>query len=460
MGKTGLMTSQLGIEITGNNVANANTEGYSKQSLQLSNAPTLEFNGSMIGQGAVVSGIGREESVFITNQLIDKGGDYGEFSAMNEPLEELERIVAMGENSLADDLDSFFVSWQALSTDPASNVLRQDVIQQADVLADNLNQMTSELDQLQENINLSLESQVDQVNQQLDQVADLNQRIMASEADGSNANGLRDERERVLLELSQTLGIESYENGNGMVSVQLPSGLPLVEGGIASQLSSERQAGKAVLQLDMGGSQVNLATDDVGGEIKGLLTVRDETIEQVASDLDQLAYRLAQAVNEVHEGGVDADGQPGQPFFSVTTATAPGANPWDGAASSLSVAISAPAQVAAGTVPAPDHTSGDNTNTLNMVALQQQELVEGSTLTTFYSLLAADVGLQVEQNDYALTTASDALMQIQNMRDGLVGVSTDEELLLLTQYQSGYEAAAKYLAVVDEMLDTLMTIGA
>ncbi|MDY0189097.1 MAG: flagellar hook-associated protein FlgK [Desulfuromonas sp.] len=458
VGKTGLMLSQKGVEVAGNNVTNANTEGYSRQTLEVSSAPSLEFNGTMVGQGAVATGIAREESVFVTQQLIDKSADFGEQDAMTESLEEVERIVSVSDNNLAADIDEFFVSWQSLSTDPSSDVTRQEVIQMGDIIADNLVQMNDELENVQENINVSIESEVESLNQMLEQVAELNQRIVSTEVTGDSANGLLDEQDLLLQELAQTIGIQTYTTESGMVSVQLSSGLPLVEGGDASTVVANRVAGDVQLTLNMGGSEATLGLDDVGGEIGGMLTVRDEVIPDVQSDLDQLAYTFANEINAIHEAGVDSDGNSGSAFFSYTTSSDPSAEAWTGAASTLAVAITEPSEVAVGTILPPDNTSGDNTNALAMVALQEQELVDGSTFNEFYSKIASGVGLDVERNEFELSVAEDALVQVQNMRDVAVGVSTDEELLLLTQYQSGYQASAKYISAVQDMLDVLMAI--
>ena len=123
------------------------------------------------------------------------------------------------------------------------------------------------------------------------------------------------------------------------------------------------------------------------------------------------------------------------------------------------MALTDTAQVAAGTTAAPDNQPGDNENTLNMVALQDQAVINGTnTLNDYYAVIASDVGLTVSQNEAMSDSTGDSLAQIQNMRDSVAGVSTDEEMLMLIQYQSGYEAAARYLTTVDEMLDTLMSM--
>ncbi|WP_316347396.1 flagellar basal body protein [Desulfuromonas acetoxidans] len=128
-GKTGLMVSQKGIEVTGNNLTNASTEGYSRQVLKVSSSPALEHNGIIVGHGAVVTAIARQESVFVTKQLINKSGDYGEQAAMAEPLGELERIAGISDDNLVADINAYFEAWQALSNEPSGTVERQEVIQ-------------------------------------------------------------------------------------------------------------------------------------------------------------------------------------------------------------------------------------------------------------------------------------------------------------------------------------------
>ncbi len=455
-GKTGLMVSQKGIEVTGNNLTNASTEGYSRQVLKVSSSPALEHNGIIVGHGAVVTAIARQESVFVTKQLINKSGDYGEQAAMAEPLGELERIAGIADDNLVADINAYFEAWQALSNEPSGTVERQEVIQMGKNIAKTFASMDDDLNELTENINVSIAAEVDTINQMADQIAGLNLRIVSTEAGGASANGLRDDRDQLLQELSELVGINTYEGGSGMVSVQLSSGLPLVEGGIASSMSSSRVDGLTTLSLDMGATTVELGLDDFGGEIKGLMSVRDNEIPQVRDNLDRLAYTLANEVNAVHEAGVDLDGNPGVRFFSYSTSTAADAEAWTGAAATLAVAITQTDQVAAGAT----SSSGDNTNTLAMVALQDAEVVDGSTFNEFYSKIASKVGLAVDQNTYELETAQDALVQVQNMRDSAVGVSTDEELLLLTQYQTGYRAAAQYINAINEMLDTMLTMGA
>ena len=452
IGSSGLAINQKGIEVTGNNVSNVNTEGYSKQTLEVSSSPALEYNGQMIGSGATVSGISRETNTFVTKQLTNKSAEYGEENAKSIVLAEIEQIVDIEEGSISTSIDEFFDAWQELSSNPSGTLERQQVMQIGANLAGDFQAMVSDLNTVAESINTDLEGKITTLNRQLQEIADLNIQIVSAESTGISANALRDQRDLLLQEVSEVAGVSYYEESNGMVSVQLAGGQPLVTADTVSTLATEWDSGTLNITLTSGASTTQLDAGDFGGEVGGMLEIRDEYIPDLIEQLDILAYNLATAVNTVHSGGVDQDGNAGTDFFTFSSS---GTDPWDGAASTLTMALTDTSQVAAGLGTA----SGDNENTLNMVELQNTALIDGtSTLNEYFSAIAADVGLTVSQNTAALESAEDTLTQLQNMRDSISGVSTDEEMLLLVQYQSGYEAAAKYLTTVDEMLDTLMSM--
>jgi flagellar hook-associated protein 1 FlgK len=325
----------------------------------------------------------------------------------------------------------------------------------ADLAAD-FQSLVSDLTTVVESIDTDLAGTITTLNQQLQEIADLNVQIVSAESTGISANSLRDQRDLLLPTVSETAGSSYYEEANGMVSVQLSSGLPLVTADMVSTLTTQWDSGTMDIILTGGASTTQLNAGDFGGEVGGMLELRDEYIPDLLEQLDILAYNLVTAVNAVHGGGVDLDGNSGTDFFTFSNS---GMDPWDGAASTLTMALSDTSQVAAGTIAAPNNQPGDNENTLNMVALQSSALIDGtSTLNEYFATIAANVSLTVIRNSSALESANDTLTQLQNMRDSISGVSTDEEMLLLVQYQSGYEAAAKYLTAVDEMLEILMSM--
>lgn len=456
IGASGLSVNQKGIEVTGNNVANVNTEGYSKQTVEVSPTPALEFGGQMIGQGTTISAINRETNSFVSKQLTSKSAEYGEKDGKSLPLAEIEQIVGIDENNLSTELDEFFAAWQELSTDPSSTLQRQQLLYVGDNLAQRFQSIVSALNDVQEGINDNLSGTISTLNQQLQRVADLNLQIVSAESTGISANSLRDQRDLLLQNISEVAGISYYEENNGMVSVQLASGLPLVTANTVSELAATWNSGSLNMTLTSGTSTRILSENDFGGEIGGQLEIRDRYIPALVEQLDILAYNLATAVNSVHTAGYDLDGNAGNDFFSFSNS---GSDPWNGAASTLNLALNSASQVAAGATPSPNNQPGDNENVLAMLELQSQPLLSGTTtLNEYYASIAATVGLTVSQNSSAFAAAEDSLTQMQNMRDAVAGVSIDEEMLLLVQYQSGYEAAARFLTAVDEMLEILMTL--
>jgi len=455
-GKTSLSTNQKVIEIAGNNIANVNTPGYSRQKAILTPYPSLNFNGFMIGQGVKVGDIVREHDAFLSTQIQDKSAGYGEADAKTFPLAELERVFGISEGGISTEIDNFFDSWQELTANPGGQTERDVVIQRGELLASSFHTAVAELDGVKRNIDESLLSRIDGVNDSLQRVADLNIRISAIESSGQSANTFRDERDLLLADLSSSLGIQSLEDKEGNVLVQLPGGQPLVQKGNALTLEGEVVADELQLQVTTSsGTSTPIDPTTLGGAFKGLLEVRDQLIPDLESQLDKLAYSLATEINALHSTGRDLNDNTGVLFFDALPVTVPPANLWDGAANALSVSLSSPDQLAAGLTDAP----GDNTIALSIAELGSAKIVDGTdTLTGAYSRISAQVGLEAGQNELATAANEDTMTQLKNLRDGKVGVSLEEEMINLIQYQKGFEASAKFLATVDEMMDTILTI--
>lgn len=453
LGKTSLATHQTLIDVTGNNIANVNTDGYSRQSVDLATVPALNFRGFQIGRGVTANNIQRAEDTFLSRQILDKNASLGEQSAQATPLSELEAIFNIGDNNLTSKIDQFFESWEQLSVTPDGSVERDSVLQYGTLLTDSFHAMSQDLADLSQQVDGSLTSKLDEINLKLQQVAEYNQRITTIEASGVNANADRDGRDALLEDLSYSLGIQSYENKDGSVNVQLPTGLPLVNGMQAFSLESTATATGSALQLNLGSTTRPVDSNSLGGEFKGLLYLRDEFIPQVRNDLDQLAYSLATEVNTVHANGTGLDGSTGVSFFSLSLTGA--TDPWTGAAASIAVALTDGNQVAAGQSSA----SGDNRNSLLMADLKNSKVIGGThSFGTFYAKMASDIGIESAQNQLSVSGLEDTMLQLENLLDSKVGVSLEEEMINLIQYQRGFEASAKLLTTVDEMMDTVLSI--
>lgn len=467
--RTSLEVNQKSIEITGNNISNVNTEGYSRQKADFQTYPAMNFGDFFIGQGVKISNVSREHDVFIEQQLKQKAVDYGFQDALTRPLSELESVFTITNDNISTDIDNFFDSLQELTADPSDLVQRNNVILQGEVLATSFNNTINQLNSIQENINNTIVSKLDAVNSQLRELADLNDRIYSIEIQGQMANSARDQREMVAKELAKTLGAQSYEAKNGMLSVALPGGLPLVQGNMAMSISAQTSGTDMTLQLHAGGVTRDLGVRNLGGAFQGLLDVRDNLIPEMTGDLDKLAYELSVAVNLQHRAGGGLDSTTGIDFFNMPpnyapSPPAPTAAEYAGAARNISVALTDPTQLAAGAAPDPgpppgNVAPGDNRNALILSNIGDTYLIGGAdTFTSLYGKISAKIGIESNQNQLSLKGAQDAMDQLENFRDGLVGVSLEEEMISLIQYQRGFESSAKFLSTVDEMMSTVINI--
>lgn len=546
-GKTSLSVNQKSIEVVGNNVANVNTPGYSRQEAVLSPYPALNFGGFFIGQGVKVSDVQREHNAFLQGQINDKNQTLGQEEAKTEPLEELERVFSVGDESLATEIDRFFDAWQQLTANPGSPVERDIVRQRGELLGQAFDNLQSEMNTIRSNINNTLSSKVDQVNLKLEEVADLNKRIKLVEAGGNTANTFRDRRDRLLSELSKHVGAKSIEEKDNTVTVQLPGGMPLVQGGNALTMERVQEGSDLSFQLRLNNTELEAPNNQFGGEFSGLLDVRDRIMDGIGKELDNMQYKIRTYVNQQHEAGVGLDGETGRSFFakaehysSYNSFSNPDAGGFDTGDLKLSVAgqettvaidsnnnslqgmrdainnsgaevlasvikdqdsggyklsltpttqgeevkvntsnlsggsksigsfcpkcegeeqmqvqVADTAHVAAGNSSAP----GDNTNAQDIAALANAPIMQGTdTFSGYYGKVAADVGLEAGNNDLVLEGAKDALTQLNNLRDGKVGVSLEEEMIDLIQFQKGFEASSKFLSTVDEMMDSVINL--
>ena len=452
-GRTSLQTNQKAIEITGLNVANVNTDGYSRQTPNLTPYPSLSFGDFFIGTGVTVGSVGRSHDVFLAGQITGKSAEVGLENSMTHPLAELERVIGIGDGSLSDEIDQFFDAWRQLSTNPGGEIERQAVLQRGELIGNAFVNVYNETQQVVKNINNTIVSKIDGVNLQLDEIAQLNNRISAIEMTGQDANSYRDRRDMLLKNVSEIIGARNFETSVGTVSVQLPNGMPLVEGNQATHIVAVYNGTDVNLELDFGTSRLPLDRTSLGGEFRGLYEVRDATIPDVVNRLDQLAYTFASEINTVHQAGTDLSGTAGVDFFVQPAAVA-------GAASSLAMNITATSQIAAGITPPPG-APGDNRNALAMLDVEQAQLggLGGNdTLVSFYGKIAATTGVEAARNRQAQQGYADSLVQLQNLRDGVDGVSLEDEMINLMKYQKGFEASAKFLATVDEMMATLLAI--
>ena len=446
-----LMTQQQAISVTSHNIANVNTPGYSRQRLNMNTNIPLESSVGPMGNGVSGDSIERIYDRFLTAQISNESEGLGKWEAQKSAVEMLEVVFNESDGSgLSQAMSKFWDAWQSVTNNPAGTTERQILVSASQVLANTFNKLDLDLNQSQQNLDLALQGAVEEINRLSGQLADLNAKILSSEAGSASANDYRDQRELVLKELSTLIDIDTFEDANGAVSVLVASGRPLVSANQYWLLSTEVNASGLhdVVWVDDSGSTTNITSDISSGKLKGLLDVRDVIITDYLTRLDTLAGTLRTDLNLLHQGGYDLNGIAGEEFFIGTgTAADLEVNPNIVADFNLIAAASD-----ALTFP------GDNRNAIDIANLQHQLTMSGNTATynDYYGSVIRDVGNEVLKSDSYYLHQSDMMAQLENQRESVSGVSLDEEMINLIKFQNAYTAAARLVTTADEMMQTIM----
>ena len=547
--KLGLLAQQLAIEVTGQNVANVETEGYSRQDVSFeANTPRghIKYGGlHQLGTGVRIASIERAHDQFLFTQIMDEGDLTGSTEVKKEIFEQLEVLFNEGSGrSLNDALSSFFSSVHDLATNARGLPERVDLISKAEHLASTFNQTGNQLFTIQRNIDATIETEVAKINTLTTQIGKLNESIHANEPTSQyKANDLRDNRDRLVKELSKKIDIQLVQESDNQISLTLKDGTALVLKDQVFDLSTSINANNESFNdvyIDSGSTTKNITSTIKGGELRGYLDMRDTKVESVLDKMNILSGSFIQEFNSIHREGFGIDGSSGLDFFTpldvtvdhdadntgtavvsmtnaspttvsvdefeivftsassfnlnnlttnassgtFTFASATTFNIKDGfavaisgtaasgdkvtfsvsedAASLMSVSstITADGQkIAAGTT-----TNGDGGNALLMANLQN-ELVFNSvtwssesgsfTFDEYYNAVVSTIGIESFSAQAILRQQEGVMLQLNSRRESISGVSIDEEMIKMIKFQQAYNASARMISMVDEMLDTL-----
>lgn len=452
IGKDALLTQQRGIDVTGQNIANVNTPGYSRQRVVMETKEPLDFFPGQIGTGVRAQGIERIYDRFIGLQMSAEQEQVGLWEARLGGLEKVEMIFDESTGyGLNEAMSEFWNAWQDVSDNPSGQAERVALQAKSETLADQFQKITGDLEEVQEDMDASVSGTLEEINLIAEQIADLNQKIAQTEIGGQNANDFRDKRDLLVQELSEKIDIESFENSDGKVTVLVAGGRPLVEGGSSWRVGTAPTASGLcdVVWIDGEGNEFDITGTIQGGKVKGWLEVRDEVIPDYQTKLDQLAAGLIAEVNAVHQAGYGLDGSFNTAFFTGSDASDIAFSP----AIAADLRLIAASGTAAG-VP------GDNANAIALAELQHKLTMNGSTLTfdEYYNSLISTVGNATQEASTYLDHHTAMSTQLSNYRESVSGVSLDEETVNLVMFQHAYEAAAKLISTVDELLATVISM--
>ncbi|MZH42389.1 MAG: flagellar hook-associated protein FlgK [Nitrospinae bacterium] len=324
--KLGLLSQQLAIEVTGQNIANVQTEGYSRQEVKFESTNPRSFNLGQLGTGVRVAGIERSHDEFLFSQILGEGDTLGQYQVRKDVYDQLEILLSENNGqSLNQSLSSFFASVQDLASNPTGLPERSNMLAEAQSLTSVFNNLGESLFQIQQNLDSAISVEVEKINSLAAEVAALNKSIHANEPTTFSANDLRDKRDQKVKELSELIDLNFVDEQDGQISLTLDDGTPLVLQSTAFTLATSINGNnKSFLDVeiqDAAGNSTNITSSVTGGSLKGYLDMRDTEVEAIRDKLDRLAAGFVQEFNNIHQQGFGIDGTTGNNFFNALTTT-------------------------------------------------------------------------------------------------------------------------------------------
>lgn len=439
--RSALITQQRAMDVTGHNVANAQTAGYSRQQVTLSAATPLWSAWGTIGRGVEVADVSRVRDTFLDGSYRRESGSLGLSTTLESLLSQVEGALAEpSDTGVAANLDDLFEGFADLANDPANSSVRDTVRQAAARLTQQLRRLDARIEQARSDAVEQLRSGADEVNTLAGRIADLNAQILAASGGGRSAPDLEDQRDLLVDQLSGKIGVRVVTHDDGTIGV-LSGDTLLVDGGAAQQLVVTASGGGYGLGLAGGGT-----VDPQSGSLKALVDLNSTTLPGMSAELDRFTAALVAEVNAVHRTGTTLGGATGTDFFDAAGLTA--------GSISLAAGILASTDAIAASA---SGEAGDGAVALRLSGLGGLGVgsLGGRTLREFYTQFASSVGTGVANATSDAEAAQTLVDNSDAQRSAVSGVSLDEEMVTLVAQQQAYGAAARLITIADEMMDQL-----
>ncbi|CZV79577.1 flagellar hook-associated protein 1 [Enterobacter cloacae] len=319
---SGLSAAQAALNTVSNNISSYNVAGYTRQTTVLGASNSTLTGGGWVGNGVYVSGVQREYDAFITNQLRAAQTQSSGLTTRYQQMSKIDDVLSDSTNSLSTTLQDFFKSLQTLVSNAEDPAARQTVLGKADGLVNQFKTNDQYLRDQDSQVNTAIASSVEQINNYAKQIANLNDQIsrLTGAGAGSSPNDLLDQRDQLVSELNQIVGVEVAVQDGGTYNVSFGNGYSLVQGSKANQLAAVKSSADptrtTIAYSDEVSGNVEIPEKMVTtGSLGGLFTFRSEDLDKARNNLNQLALAFADAMNKQHEAGFDANGDAGGKLF-------------------------------------------------------------------------------------------------------------------------------------------------
>ncbi|PLR90808.1 flagellar hook-associated protein FlgK [Bacillus sp. T33-2] len=505
--RRGMFTQQSALHTTGHNISNVNTPGYSRQRINFNETypfPAAGFNKPMLpgqmGTGVEAGSIQRIRDDFLDLRYRGQNSQLGYFGTKSDALASMENIMnEPTKEGLSSAMDSFWNSLQTLGTYPNESGARESVLAQANSMSDTFNYLSNSLESIRKDLALSIDVSVSEINSIADQINGINRDIAKVEPHGDLPNDLYDKRDRLIDDLSKLVNIKVTKQPNGGLSKPIAEGIYKIEiindAGVSlgtlvdntttqgdPNLVTYKMNSSYLESLTVGNNIPVNAADFASGSLKADIEangyidangVKVGDYPQMIDQLDKLAFALVKEFNQIHSNGDDLNGNNGGNFFADLS-------DYKDAAKNMSVAITDPNQIAAATngtqvgnggnaydlsevmrkdfsnfvalIPDP---SGSGTN-INLKDYIQNDLKMSGNIKSFYGGVITSLGVQAREANVLSSNTETLLQSAEYQRQSVSGVSLDEEMTNIIKFQHAYNASARNITVIDEMLDKII----
>ena len=323
---SGLSAAQSALNTTSNNIASYNVTGYTRQTTVLASANSTLGAGGWVGNGVYVSGVQREYNAFITNQLRAAQNQSSGLTTRYEQVSKIDNMLSSATNNISTTVQDFFSSLQTLVSNAEDPAARQTVLGKAAGVVNQFKVADQYLRDQDKQVNLAITSTVEQINNYTSQIASLNDKIsrLTGVGAGASPNDLLDQRDQLVSELNQLVGVEVNVQDGSTYNITMANGYTLVAGSKSNQLAAVPSCADSsrttVAYVDNVAGNVEIPEKLLTtGSLGGMLTFRSQDLDQTRNSLNQMALAFADAFNQVHRGGIDADGNTNVDFFSFGT---------------------------------------------------------------------------------------------------------------------------------------------
>lgn len=459
IGVTGMTAAQTALQTTSHNVSNMNTAGYSRQRVNLEAANPYTMAGTgQLGTGVKMGGVERIVDDYVTKQIQDETSSYSRYATKSDALAQLEMVFnEPSETGLSNRFSRVFAAWNYLGANPELATAKTMVSQESQTLTDTFAQMATQIEGLEGDTLYAIEKNVLDFNDKVEQLSTLNKQIFNVVIKGQTPNDLLDQRDRLTTELAGIADVAiSYDKFQG-VSLEL-DGQTVLAGDTVNKLAVASGEPKGQIEIQDGTDKtiaIAIANGSIKGSQEALALINDKKVE-----LNQLAGNFAKAVNTIHGGE----------FFTVSATDA-----------AKTIVVNADIKTDPSLIHAAqsetDPAAGDGSRATAISALATTKLdyfqdsfaaeydpdamrfspqAHGTTTNGAYNDMITSMGIIKQQADNVVASQAEVLGFLEDRKSSLSGVNLNEEVVDMMKYQSAFQANARIISVIDEMLDTLI----